>query len=362
MNEDWRNTPPESEPASPPPQVRKLSELIRLNGDDPNELLKHRFLCTGAGLLLAGPTGIGKSAFGLQCAVLWALGKPCFEIAPARGLRSLLIQAENDDNDLAEMRDGILAGLEFTPVQSATACDNILVCREDSRAGFVFFSECVKPLLTEHKPDLLWIDPALSYLGGECNSQRDVGAFLRNNLNPVLHQFNCAGIVVHHTNKPPTGKEKPEWSNSDFAYLGSGSSEWANWARAMLAIRATGQQGFFELRAGKRGSRLGWLDESGAISHAKFICHATEPGIICWREADPDGVKKGGRPREYDIDDLLALLPDEGFTSTEWQNEARKECGIKERRFYQLIKELESQGRAIKSKITKRWLRITKRA
>jgi hypothetical protein len=94
--------------------------------------------------------------------------------------------------------------------------------------------------LNEHGPDLLWIDPALSYLGGEANSQKDVGGFLRNHLNPLLREFNCAVVVVHHTNKPPAGREKPDWSGGGFAYLGGGSAEWANWARAVLVVRSLG--------------------------------------------------------------------------------------------------------------------------
>ena len=120
--------------------------------------------------------------------------------------------------------------------------------------------------LTKHQPDLLWIDPALAYLGGEVGSQREVGGFLRNMLNPLVHEFNCAVVVVHHTNKPPVGREKPDWNAGDFAYLGGGSAEWANWARAVLALRSLGSHSVFELRAGKRGARLGWMARSYLLS------------------------------------------------------------------------------------------------
>jgi hypothetical protein len=333
---------------------------VRLNGDDPTELLLHRFLCAGAGLLLAGPTGIGKSSFALQCALTWAVGKACFEITPKRPLKSLLVQAENDDNDLAEMRDGVLNGLDFTPVQSTTACESVLVAREDSRSGFLFFSECLKPLLGEHRPDLLWVDPALAYLGGESNSQRDVGKFLRNNLNPLLHEFACASVIITHTNKPPNGKEKPEWSGSDFAYLGTGSAEWANWARGVLAIRATGHEDLFELRAGKRGGRLGWRDESGVISRAKFICHANDPGVICWREADPEKVNTGGRPKSYDDEKVFELLPPGGLLRSEWVKAAEDELLMSEATHRRCVKRLLEAGRILKSKVTNKWQPIFK--
>ncbi|MGN6643491.1 MAG: AAA family ATPase, partial [Verrucomicrobiota bacterium] len=242
------------------PPARPLSSLENHRRNDPDELLRHRFLCRKGTLLLCGPTGVGKSSFSLQCAVLWALGKPCMGITPARPLKSLIVQAENDDGDLAEMRDGVYAGLNLTAKEQEIAGSNIQIVREDERAGIAFLIQVVRPLLAEHRPDLLWIDPALSFLGGDTSSQKDVGAFLRNGLNPLLREFNCGCVIVHHTNKPPSGKEKPSWQAGDFAYLGSGSAEWANHARAVLAIRSVGSREVYELQAGKRGARLGWFE------------------------------------------------------------------------------------------------------
>lgn len=352
---------PTTTPATPPPIARKLSELVRVEcDDDPAELLKSRYLCRGGGLLLAGPTGIGKSSFAIQAALLWSIGKPCMEIVPARPLKSLIIQAENDDGDLAEMRDGVLAGLDFTPVQAQKACDSILVCREDIRFGSEFWAECVRPLMTTQDGfDLLWVDPVLSYLGGEVNSQRDVGGFLRNGLNPILREFNAGGIALHHTNKPPSGKEKPDWAHSDFAYLGAGSAEWANWARAVLAIRATGQQGVFELRAGKRGSRIGWRDAEDNTAFARYIGHSQKPGVICWREVDEAEVSKPGRPKSFDDDTVLALLPDGGMTSTEW-SKAAEESLISESTWRRIVRKLQSEERVIKSKASGKWQPILK--
>jgi len=223
----------EEKPKLPPPQVLPIGVLEAPGRDDPNELLKHRYLCRGGALLMVGPTGTGKSTMGMQAALCWAIGRDFFGIIPARPLRSLLIQSENDHGDLAEMRDGVLAGLDFTTEERTSACANMLVATEDMRTGTDFCSDVIAPLLEQHQPDLLWIDPALAYLGGEANSQKDVGAFLRNGLNPLVHKHHCGVVVLHHTNKPPSGSEKPQWQGSDFAYLGSGSAEWANWPRAV---------------------------------------------------------------------------------------------------------------------------------
>jgi hypothetical protein len=53
----------------------------------------------------------------MQAASYWAVGKAFFGILPGEvfqkaGMRILLVQAENDEGDLAEMRDGVLVGCD----------------------------------------------------------------------------------------------------------------------------------------------------------------------------------------------------------------------------------------------------------
>jgi hypothetical protein len=314
LTEPFDNAPEvdEKRDVLPPPQARELGTFKLDEFGDPTELLIKRYLCRGGGLLLVGPTGVGKSAFVLQCALLWSLGKPLFGIQPTKALRILIIQAENDEGDIAEMRNGVMTALNPSAEDSQKACKNILIATENARTSDKFCQDVVRPLLSEHRPDLLIIDPALAYLGGETNNQKDVGTFLRNGLNPLLAKFQCGCIVVHHTNKPPQGNEKPKWQAGDFAYLGSGSAEWANWARAVLAIRNVGSNVVYELRAGKRASRLGWKDTDGNPVYAKYIAHAKEPGQIHWRDPEaselPCGVE-GGLSEESAV---LSLIPESG--------------------------------------------------
>jgi len=339
-----------AEPDAPPvldvTAAKRLDELVAHAPNDPSELLRNRFLCRGGGLLLVGPTGIGKSSLSMQAMILWALGMAAFGIVPARPLKSLLIQAENDDGDLAEMRDGVIKGLNLTDAEKQLAMANVIVAREDVRTGWQFFAETGIPLLTDHQPDLLWIDPALSYLGGESNSQKDVGSFLRNHLNPLLREFNCGGVVVHHTNKPPAGREKPDWSGGDFAYLGGGSAEWANWARAILALRSLGSHSVFELRAAKRGGRLGWTEADGDTkTYTKLIAHANEPGVICWREADAsERPESKTAKRVYTKADVLAHVPPEKPIAKDALRSKANVAGIAFGKINPLIAELVDDG------------------
>jgi hypothetical protein len=296
-----------------PPSV-DLLDILCPKGSDPDELLKNRFLCRCGGLLMCGQTGAGKSSFNMQALVLWALGKDCFGIEPSRPLSSLLIQAENDSVDIAEFRDGVFGGLQLNDQEKASLRGRIHVVRENARTATEFVTHTLRPLIDCHRPDLLWIDPALAYLGGESNSQRDVGHFLRNLLNPLLTEYRCAAVVVHHSNKPPSGQQKPQWQAGDYAYLGGGSAEWANWARAVLVIRSIGSEEIFELRAAKRGRRLQWTDKAGNFTSHKFIAWSKDRDTIFWREPDPEetaefeSTGKPGRPRKLDDVDLLHCI------------------------------------------------------
>jgi len=174
-------------------------------------------------------------------------------------------------------------------------------------------------------------------------------------LNPLLRRHDCGAIIVHHVNKPPSSREKPNWQASDFAYLGSGSAEWANWARAVLALRSIGSHNVFELRAAKRGGRLGWRDADGQTAYVKHLAHATEPGVICWREANPNEVPKAGRAKEYDIEEVFGLLPETGLAAGEWEKLAKTECGVKEASFQRARRELQAAGRVLKSPGSRKW-------
>ena len=146
----------------------------------------------------------------MQCALCWAVGRPAFGIVPSGSLKILIIQAENDDGDLAEMREGVLAGVNFSFEETEKARASVRVLTEDARSGPAFIQMLARVLAVE-KPDLVIIDPAFAYVGASVNDQLAVTTFLRSGLTPLLRQHDCGAIVVHHTNKPATGKEKQGW-------------------------------------------------------------------------------------------------------------------------------------------------------
>jgi hypothetical protein len=325
-------------------------------GTDPNELLRHRFLCRGGGLLLAAPTGVGKSSLSVQFALCWALGRETLGLEPARPLRSLYIQAENDSADMAELRDGIAAGLGLSEADRARAFEAVTFATVDDVCGPDFISRAFAPLVDRVRPDVVFVDPLLSYLGGDASKQEVVSPFLRNGINPVLHRT-CVGLVlVHHVNKPASGEQKAEWRAGDFAYIGSGSADLANWARAVLAIRSLGDHAVYELRAGKRGRRLGWTEADGTPSYARMIAHGMDG--IYWRDAKPEeGPAPAGRKATATVEQLAGLLDGKEVGIADWRSLAADELGLSRSAFYRLKSEAESKRLVARSKVSDRWIK-----
>ena len=84
----------------------------------------------------------------------------------------------------------------------------------------------------------------------------------------------------------------------------------------MLALRSIGSHDIFELRAGKRGSRLGWVGPEDQRMFSRYIAHAKDGGFH-WRESSlaelevDHGTSSEGRIRRYrpSLEEFMALFP-----------------------------------------------------
>ncbi|MCY3018493.1 MAG: AAA family ATPase [Planctomycetota bacterium] len=274
-------------PANEAPAARiiKPSELLRYDvGNDPNNLLGRRWLCRAGSCLWLGQTGVGKSSLIVQAAVSWAMGRDFFGIHPARALKSLVVQGENDDGDLAEQMQGIVTGSGLQG-EAAALDERLSLLRETCRTG-EDFAKFLHTLVMVEKPDLVWLDPLNCYIGGDVSSQEVCSRFFRNLLNPIALDSGACMMVVHHGNKPMSDpSQRSAWRGNDFAYFGSGSSEMANWARATLLVREV-EDGLFEMRLSKRGNRAEMLDGDGPDARPTTIINLEySPDVICWRRA-----------------------------------------------------------------------------
>jgi uncharacterized membrane protein len=249
------------------------------------------------------------------------------------------------------MRNGVLIACSFTPEQMARAMANFKVVCVSDRTGDDF-GRMLNQILEQSGPfDLVIIDPAFAYLGGEANAQAVVSKFMRELLLPAAQKHKVGIIVAHHTNKPPNSKDRPTWSAGELAYLGAGSAEWCNAARAVLALRPTAADGIFELRAAKRGGRLGWVDATGARTTVRYIGHDKRPGVIAWREVGPEeyaeatAPSKPGRPAKVTTEDAVrAIGKDPGWVQRHYAKALARALGCSETAAQSAIKEAERSG------------------
>jgi len=310
-------------------EIITVKDLINFNPAlDPNQLLGRRWLCKGQSCIIMGPSGIGKSTLTTQLAVWWAAGLAPFGLRPNKPLKSLIVQAENDIGDLSEQLQGAcLANSALRTAEGAQLLhSNLVFVRDQIRTGHEFVSR-LQTLIDRYKPDCVWIDPLLAFIGGDLGDQEVASTFLRNWLGPVLETTGCVLFLVHHIRKP--SQTDVERNSTELQYMAAGSSELNNWARASIYLEAVGDSQY-RLRFLKRGQRAEAIDAAGkpsvalwvrhsAVGQAWEVCEGREP-----EKVQPKSSQTHSTPRpkivmkqpKFDIDAWLAEFQ-EGTTYLE---------------------------------------------
>jgi hypothetical protein len=276
--ESWSDWLSDRETADDQATIVTVKDLLHFDEDnDPDNLIGKRWLTRGSSMIISGGTGIGKSSLMMQIVIRWALGKDFFGIAPVRPLRIGIVQAENDKGDLAEAFKGVIKGLNMATDDIRTLQENLHFRTESVRTGDAFLAYATR-FITRSKLDLIIGDPLFSYFGGDLSDQGEVSVFLRNKLQPILHQTKVAWIWMHHISKAQRKDGEP-LTTMELAHAGFGSSELANWAREIAVLAEVGQSKprRFQLAFCKRGSRL----RAAALN----LQHS--PNGIVWEQWNP---------------------------------------------------------------------------
>lgn len=266
---------------------------------DPDCLIGNRYLCRGGSALWVGGSGIGKSVITLQAAIMFALGEDLFGLTPKRPLRSVILSAEDDFGDIAEVVQGVAAGLgiqadskKFKAIE-----ESVVIYQESTLKGLPFIGYC-QELVVEHKADLLWINPLLSYYGSNPSDPEKAAEFT-GALSQMQFETKVCTQLVHHTGKPKDSKTTEAFSIEDFSYIGLGSSVWTNWARAILVLQSLKQpKNTFVLRLAKRGQRSGVVNDDYEKVREIYLQHGSK-GLV-WETSDfcpgDDENSTTGRP------------------------------------------------------------------
>ena len=275
---------------------------------DPYNLIGNRWLCRGSSLVLAGQAGTGKSALLMQACLSWTLGKDFFGIKVERPLRSLVIQAENDLGDMSESFQDICNGLGFDSAERGLIADNLAIFRESVATG-PEFGKVLRRLITEHRADIVFVDPLMAYSGCDLSETSEASAFLRHVIQPILDETGVIIVFMHHTGKPKSKADSEGQTTADLAYQMFGSSEITNWAREVATlVRCQGDEPIYRLALTKRRGRAGLTDINSQPSGQIYIRHSPKQGEIRWVRSfaptpppkDSDYSPAKGSPRRSD--------------------------------------------------------------
>jgi hypothetical protein len=275
--EDWLTARETDEDQSTIVTVKDLMDFDPDN--DPDNLIGNRWITRGSSMIVSGGTGIGKSSLMMQIVIRWCLGLDFFGIKPVKPLKIGVIQAENDKGDLAEAFRGVVHK-RFSLDQMNQLQKNLEFRTETIRTGEQFLAYA-RRFIHKSKLDLIVADPLFSYFGGDLSDQSEVSVFLRNKLQPILHETKVAWIWMHHVSKPQRKENGEPLTTMELAHSGFGSSELANWAREIAVLHEVGQfkPRRFQLAFCKRGGRIGLPSPILNLQHS-----ATG---IQWEESNP---------------------------------------------------------------------------
>lgn len=336
---------PAPETPAKPMTGRPLFSFDLVKDNDQSILLGDRYLNRGDGAVIVSTSGMGKSAVAIQGATELALEKGPFGIQGNGPLRSLIIQSEDSDGDVAEVAYSMKHVLRLTPEQITTVNSRVIVVTDRVNRGLRFIA-ALKALIAEHKPDLVWINPLQAFIDGDVTDSKDLGQFLREGLNSLNQPATFGYVIIHHTTKPATGKERSERLWHEVMYDMAGGAEIINWARAIISLRAAETEGHFNMVLAKRGRRAGVTraipQGVGTILEPVTtipLKHATGrlevPGIkrglplIYWEPREPDAAKakepSGGRAPKFIFADFRGVLP-EKTTPGKTFNEILRSC------------------------------------
>ena len=253
--------------------------------------------------MIVSTAGTGKSVMSYQLAYAWACGREALGLKPMRPLRIAILQAEDDESEVAEFRRSVRVASKvlwkWTDADIRAAEDNlhdkiIPGCDVVSFVGRL--RELLKRCRDRGRPiDLVIVNPLQSVtVGNDLTSNTDTGKILRNDktgFDSIIKDetLNCSMLFFHHTPKQlyVKGQPRPE-NNPNAKYLAAGCATIVDWIRAMILL-VEDPKGAMEKKAGrsfkfiaaKRRPRS-WPENPGGNPYLVLYHAPKEAEVVFW--------------------------------------------------------------------------------
>jgi AAA domain len=328
---------------------KSVLDYLNVTIDPESNLLGNRWLTRDGSAFLIAPSGHGKSSIVIQISLLWGVGRVAFGIRPAKPLRILIIQSEDDDAETKKFVQ-MLRTFEFTQAELKLLRQNVWFEYRRDISGERFI-KALSDLIDAFPCDLVIINPLSGFLLCDLKDDDRVSVFLRQQLNEVMAAHRCAPLVVHHTPKTNfTRLENMQWY--DWMYAMSGCASLTNWGRAVLVVAPSKVPGAYRFIAAKRFDEIQWQQREYWFSHCRETWgdNGSPIEIIKWIPASEEQIVAASPTTKKKQDDLTELAiykqmdPLVVFTRETFENWAKTTFFIGVNKAWRFLQILEQKG------------------
>jgi hypothetical protein len=166
-------------------------------------LVGNGYLERGSAMLIAGPSGVGKSSVAMQTGCCWSCGATAFEFSSVRPLRIAMMQHEDSGNDLIRMSQVVrYLGLDQNLIHK-----NFWIETVRGKTGKAAV-EIMRALCQWWRAEILILNPLTGYHDGDISQNRDNIRFLYDAVGEVLDELKIGLVAIHHKGKPPKNGHK----------------------------------------------------------------------------------------------------------------------------------------------------------
>ena len=272
---------------------------------DPSKYVmgEHGFMKKGAGTLLIGSSGMGKSVMSMQIALSIATGSDLLDVMKVhKPRRVLMLQAENDEDILKRDAESIVKNLKL----DVSLVMKNLVIEHVYGTSDITFVDYMERIIQEVKPEVVIVDPYQSYTTGNLNTSESFDLW-STVVDLILKKYDIALLLVTHTGKP---RDTDGWVEDEMQYLSTGTAKQQNWSRTAMILRYNRKdENRFILGLCKNPAAMGLKDAEGHLVKRMYVEHSHNSDEPFWMPSPDQSTTIRGTQNRV-IQDMIMKNPD----------------------------------------------------